>query len=138
MTIKSVVDFASGIIDKIWPDPIEAQAQKVRLFEAEQAGRLKELDMEFQLLRGQQDINKEEAKHANIFVSGWRPFVGWVCGFGFAYHFVLQPFLAFLFAATGKPVDLPVFDMDQLSTLLMGMLGFGGLRTYEKVRKVVK
>ena len=138
MSFGSVADFASEVIDRLWPDPEKAQEQKIRLYEAEQAGELKELQMRFELLRGQQQTNTEEAKHPNTFVSGWRPFVGWVCGFGFGYHFVFQPFLAFVLTAAGHPVVLPVFDMDQLTTLLMGMLGFGGLRTFEKVKKIVK
>ena len=66
---------------------------------------------------------------------GWRPFVGWTCGIALCYHFVLQPFLVFLLYSFGYQVDLPQFDMTTLTTILMGMLGLGGLRSYEKVKK---
>ena len=78
-------------------------------------------------------INQVEAGHRSPFVAGWRPFIGWVCGVGFAYHYVLQPMI--LFVATLKGVDLPElpeFDMTALQTVLMGMLGLGALRTAEK------
>ena len=82
----------------------------------------------------QVELNKVEASHRSVFVAGWRPFIGWVCGAGFAYHFVLQPFLLFVVAWVGVDMpELPVFDMGTLQTVLMGMLGLGGLRTFEKV-----
>ena len=82
------------------------------------------------------EVNKQEAAHQSLFVAGWRPFVGWVCGIALAYHFVLAPFLLFVFSAFGFEQELPEFDFSQLSTILMGMLGLGGLRTYEKMKKV--
>lgn len=84
------------------------------------------------------EVNKEEAKHRNIFVSGWRPFIGWICGGALAYHFVLQPVLAFTASALGSPIILPTFDMQSLLTVLMGMLGLGAMRSYEKVYGVAR
>lgn len=85
----------------------------------------------------QLDVNKQEAMHRTVFVAGWRPFVGWVCGFALAYHFILSPLAIFVLAYMGKTApDLPVFDMDTLLTVLLGMLGLGGLRTYEKHKGV--
>jgi len=87
----------------------------------------------------QVELNKVEAKHRSTFVAGWRPFIGWVCGFGFGYHYVLQPFLIFIIAATGAELPkLPEFDMASLMTVLMGMLGLGGLRTFEKLKGKAK
>ena len=83
-------------------------------------------------------VNKEEAKHKSTFVSSWRPFIGWTCGVALAYHFIIQPLLIFVFAVTGQPVELPTFDMGSLMTVLMGMLGLGGLRTFEKFKGVSK
>ncbi|MEQ1704938.1 MAG: 3TM-type holin [Rickettsiales bacterium] len=83
-------------------------------------------------------MNKEEATNQNIFVSGWRPFIGWVCGAAFAYHFVIQPILAFIIVNHGGKVELPAFDMQSLSTVLMGMLGLGGLRTLEKIKSMTR
>lgn len=82
------------------------------------------------------ELNKEEAKSSSLFVSGWRPFVGWTCGVALAYHFILEPFIKFIVVINGVNVELPTFDFSQLSSILMGMLGLGGLRTYEKMKKV--
>jgi|TARA_R110000744_G_scaffold63069_3_gene129871 hypothetical protein len=84
----------------------------------------------------QLEVNKAEAAHKSIFVAGWRPFVGWVCGVALAYHFILAPLLQFGFALGGVEQDLPEFEFGQLSTVLMGMLGLGGLRTFEKMKGV--
>lgn len=82
----------------------------------------------------QTEINKVESSHRSVFVAGWRPFIGWVCGVGFAYHYVLQPFMVFIAAYAGLELPaLPEFDMTALQTVLMGMLGLGALRTAEKV-----
>ena len=90
----------------------------------------------------QVEVNKAEAVHRSTFVAGWRPFIGWVCGVALAYHFIIVPMLTFVlvtFQITGlHPSDLPKFDMDSLMTVLLGMLGLGGLRTYEKSKGVAK
>jgi hypothetical protein len=92
-----------------------------------------------ELAKGQLEINKEEAKHRSIFVSGWRPSVGWVCSIAMAYHFVFQPLIIFGVGMAGVEIpDLPKFDMNSLMTVLMGMLGLGGLRTYEKSKGLTK
>jgi hypothetical protein len=76
-----------------------------------------------ELAKGQLDINKEEAKHRSIFVSGWRPFVGWTCGAALCYHFILAPLILFGVGISGHTVPpLPEFDMGSLMTVLMGML----------------
>ena len=87
--------------------------------------------------KAQIEVNKVVSGHTSIFVAGWRPFVGWTCGIALCYHFVIQPFLVFLLYLFGYQVDLPVFNMQTLTTVLMGMLGLGGLRSYEKVKKSV-
>ena len=84
----------------------------------------------------QLEVNKAEAAHKSIFVAGWRPFVGWVCGVALSYHFILAPLLQFGFAVGGIDQALPEVDFSQLSTVLMGMLGLGGLRTFEKMKGV--
>ena len=87
----------------------------------------------------QNEVNKAEAASDSVWKGGWRPFVGWVCGAAFAYHFVIQPLAIFVIAAYGMEVpSLPVFEMGQLMTVLMGMLGLGGLRSFEKTKGVAK
>ena len=84
---------------------------------------------ELSLLVGQLEINKAEASHASVFVSGWRPFCGWVCGMALLYSFILSPFLDIW-------LDVPKLEMGDLMTVLLGMLGLGGLRTHEKTKSV--
>lgn len=85
------------------------------------------------LVQGQLEINKEQAKHTSVFVAGARPFLLWVCGFAFAWQFIGQPMVhwAFLIWAPDTPTP-PLLDIGPLMTLCLGMLGLGGLRTYEK------
>ena len=86
----------------------------------------------------QLDINKTEAAHRSVFVSGWRPFIGWVCGFALTWAYVITPILSFILAQTGYLVDLPKMDLGEMMPILMGLLGLGGLRTFEKFKKVSK
>ena len=91
------------------------------------------------LALAQIEVNKAEAASGSVFKGGWRPFIGWVCGAAFAYHFVGQPVILFALAVYGVEVpDLPEFDMGTLLTVLGGMLGIGGLRTYEKQKGLTK
>lgn len=85
------------------------------------------------LVQGQLEINKEQAKHKSVFVAGARPFLLWVCGFAFAWQFVLQPMGTWVVLVVGvKLPPLPTLDIGPLMSLTLGMLGLGGLRTYEK------
>lgn len=87
-------------------------------------------------ISAQIDVNKQEATSTSVFVAGWRPFIGWVCGSAFAWVFVLQPLGVFLLAVAGHKMDLPTLDLGQMMPILLGMLGLGTLRTYEKVQGV--
>jgi hypothetical protein len=89
-------------------------------------------------MTAQTDINKEEAKSTSLFVSGWRPFVGWVSGSAFALHFLLIPIANFILVANNHKEVVLAFDMQTLLTVLMGLLGLGGMRSYEKVKGVTK
>lgn len=92
-----------------------------------------------EMAKGQMAINAEEAKHRNIFVAGWRPFIGWTCGVALFAHFILFPSADVITAYLGyDAVSYPAFDMDSLMTILLGMLGLGGLRSFEKYKKLTK
>lgn len=93
----------------------------------------KELDPN-QILELQTKINEVEAQHRSMFVAGWRPSVGWVCSLAFAYHFVAFPIIQTIY----PDVDFPELDTEPLFTVLMGMLGLGGLRTFEKLKGKAK
>ena len=92
----------------------------------------KEMDPQ-RLIELQAEINKVEAQNRSIFVSGWRPFIGWICGLAFGFHYIIMPLL--LAYTDIKPIE---FDTNSLFTVLMGMLGLGGLRTYEKLKDKTK
>jgi len=120
------------LLDKFIPDA----AEKARL--AHEIATMAEKQAH-ELALAQIEVNKAEAASSSVFKGGWRPFIGWVCGTAFAYHFVLQPLLVFIIAVYGLQVpDLPDFDMASLMTVLGGMLGLGGLRTFEKAKGVAK
>jgi len=108
----------------------------------QQNGELAQLASETDLAKLQIQTNVEEAKHANIFVSGWRPAVGWTCAAAFAYSYVILPFaqfLVFTFGTTGMAEQLalaPKLELSEMLPVLFGMLGLGSLRTVEKVKNV--
>jgi len=133
--LQALIGPVSGLLDKF----IEDKDQKAAL--AHEIATMAEKQMHEQTM-GQLEVNKAEAAHRSIFVAGWRPMVGWVCAAALAYHFILYPLVVFIlvsFQITGlHPSDLPSFDMDSLMTVLLGMLGLGGLRTYEKAKGVAK
>ena len=87
------------------------------------------------LNRAQIELNKVEAAHENVFVSGWRPFIGWACGIALVYHFLLEPIIQYILILSGADFKTPEFDFSQLSTIVMAMLGMSSLRTYEKTKK---
>jgi len=124
----------SELLDRIIPDPDARERAKIELVKAENAQSLQQMQLALQADQSQTQINQVEAQNPHLFVSGWRPFIGWVCGVAFAYHFIVQPLLAFAIANAGGEVKLPAFQMQELSTVLMGMLGLGSLRTIEKIR----
>ncbi len=129
-------DAIGGVLklaDKFIPDPQEKQKFELELQQLKQQSDLAVLNADTQIAIAQADINKTEAASEDKFNSRARPFILWICGVAFGYHFIVQPLLAFVFATTGHPVPLPVFNMDALNTVLFGILGLGGMRTYEKI-----
>ena len=123
----SVVGIAGKVLDKFIQDKdLKAKLQH-------------EMDMQLHNANlAQIDVNKAEAASGSIFKGGWRPFVGWVCGVAMLYHFLLQHIIVFTLSAAGITFDLPEFDMGSLMTILMGLLGLGGLRTFEKHKGISK
>ena len=130
--IQALIGPVTGLLDKFIEDKDQknALAHEIATLAQKQAH-------EAQL--AQVEVNKQEAQHRSIFVAGWRPFVGWVCGIALAYHFVLAPIILFSVSITGVQIpELPSFNMETLTTVLLGMLGLGGLRSFEKYKGVAK
>lgn len=127
--VTAALTLGSTIIDKIWPDATQADAAKLELLKMQQSG-------ELAIITGQLDINKAEASSSSVWVSGWRPFVGWVCGTGCAWNWIGLPVASFVFAALGHKVEMYPADLGEMMPLLLGMLGIGGLRTLEKIKGV--
>ena len=124
--INLLIPAVTSLLDKFIPDADEKAkiAHEISTLAEKQA---------HDLAMAQIEVNKSESKHVSIFVAGWRPFIGWTCGLALFYHFLAQPILVFFM---DKPA--PTFDMSTLSTILMGMLGLGGLRTFEKYKGKAK
>ena len=120
------------VIDKIFPDPAQRDEAKLRLLEMQQKGDLAELDAEVRLALGQLEVNKAEAQSAHWWIGGWRPAVGWVCATGLAWNFVLQPFVMWVGAFQSPAITVPALDVSELMVLLLGMLGIGGMRSFDK------
>lgn len=121
--VSALLDIGGKVIDRVWPDPAQAASAKLELMKLQQSGELAQI-------AGQLEINKIEAASPNLFVSGWRPFIGWICGTGLAYQFLVYPILiAFI-------PKIQQLDMGTLLTLLTGLLGLGAMRTVEKMNGV--
>ena len=88
------------------------------------------------IIKAQIEVNKTEAAHRSLFVSGWRPAVGWTCCLGLGGNFIFIPMVNFVLALTGSDITIPLIDVSTMMPVLMGMLGLGTMRTVEKINKV--
>jgi len=120
--LGAVSDLASTVINKIWPDKTEAEKQQ--------------LAAAVMVVQGQLDINKVEAANPAVFVSGWRPFIGWVCGAACAWNWIGLPIAKLGLALSGHPLELSPANLTEMMPVMLGMLGLGGLRTVEKIKGV--
>ncbi len=136
--ITALLDVGKMAINRIWPDPAKQAEEERRLIELSQKGDLAAMNAEVQLLLGQIEINKAEANHKSIFVAGWRPFVGWIGGLAFAYASILEPLMRFVATVSGYDGEFPIIDTNMTMQVLLGMLGLGLMRSYEKKNGVHK
>lgn len=136
----NVLDIVAGpvlkIIDKLIPDPQAKAAAQLEAMRLAQAGEFKEIDTQLQRDLAQIAVNQTEAQSTDFFRSGWRPFVGWICGAGLGVQFLVGPLATWVAGLMGHTLAFPPLDMGTLLTLLAGMLGLGTLRTAEKVKGV--
>jgi len=132
-----MIDFSLGDVGSLFTDIREAITGEKIKDPNEQAKIQLELDkLEQAIKQGQIEINKAEAKSANWFVAGWRPFLGWVGGVALAYTFILSPLILWGCRINGIDIEPPKLETTMLFNLVLAMLGFGGMRTYEKLKDV--
>jgi hypothetical protein len=130
--LDTLIGPVTSIIDKIVPD--KDQAAKL----AHEIATMSEKMANEQML-AQLEVNKAEAASGSLFKGGWRPAIGWICGLALFWSFILQPFLVFFLLVFGVDLPpLPEIGTADLMPILLGMLGLGGLRSYEKIQKVAK
>ena len=137
LVISGLFSAAQSLIERFFPDPEKKAAAQLELLKMQQTGELANLAAETDLAKLQVQVNLEEAKSANWFVAGWRPFIGWTCGFGLAYVSIVEPLARFAaqvwFHYTGS---FPIIDTTITMQVLLGMLGLAAARTVEKVKNV--
>jgi len=129
--IEHLIGPVTGLLDKF----VEDKDQKARL--AHEIATLAERQAH-ELAQAQLAVNKVEASHTSLFVSGWRPAVGWVCCLGLGCNFLFIPVANFILTITESPITVPALDLSEMMPVLLGMLGLGGLRTYEKTKNVAR
>jgi hypothetical protein len=127
--ILDIASVLTPIIDRVFPDPKDKLALQEQINSLAAAEETRQHDE----VMGQIQVDTTEAGNANLFVSGWRPFVGWTCGVGVAYSFIVEPLGEFIAKLCHYTGTFPALDVSNLMTLMMGMLGMGYLRTKEKM-----
>ena len=120
--LGAISGLVADVVSRIWPDKTEAEKQQ--------------LAAAVMVVQGQLDINKVEAASPSVFVSGWRPFVGWVCGTACAWNWIGLSIVKTALAIWGHPVALAPADLSEMMPVLLGLLGLGTLRTVEKINGV--
>ena len=133
--LAGVLDLGAKLIDRIIPDKEKQAEAKLKLLEMQQAGELAELAAETDLAKGQLEVNRIEAASPSLFVSGWRPGLGWCCVGIFFANYIGVPLLAWAGGIWDIPAP-PRLDIGEVLPVLLGMLGLGGLRTAEKLKGV--
>jgi len=140
--IKFGIETGRTLIDRLWPDKEkharEREQAEYELLKMTQTERMTDKANEVAIAIAQIEVNKEEAKTGNMFIAGWRPAIGWTCALSYGYVFLVGPIVTQFSGAWGYSFPLPPVDMDNMLYVLGGLLGIGGLRTFEKVRGVTK
>lgn len=122
--LGEVAGVVGNVIDRIWPNKTEQERA--------------EMQAAIMMVQGQLETNKVEAASSSVFVAGWRPFIGWVCGSACAWNWIGLPMAKMALALAGHRLDLAPADLTEMLPVLMGMLGLGALRTAEKFKGVAR
>lgn len=131
--ISAALDIGGKLIDRLWPDPQQANAAKLELLKMQQSGDLARLTADTDLAKAQAAINQAEATSTDP-LQHWRGGAGWVCVLGMAYQYFLAPLGTWIAALSGHPIAAPEMDMGTLMPLLLGLLGLGTLHTYQQTK----
>lgn len=134
--IGSILDFGGKLIDRLWPDPAQRDAAKLELFKLQQSGELQQMQAEVGLAMAQIKVNEVEAANPNVFVSGWRPAIGWVCGAACAWNWIGISVLDAGLKIYGTPMDLSPASTVEMLPILGALLGLGAMRTQERIKGV--
>ena len=129
--LPSLLPVVGDVLDRFFPNK-EERAKAEREIEAKLTAHLASIDL------AQLEVNKQEASHRSLLVAGWRPFVGWTCGRALFYTYLVQPMATFVLAQTGHLIQLPPVDLSAMMPVILGMLGVGGVRSFEKFKGVRK
>jgi len=124
--ITAILNVGNTLIDRLIPDKTQAQAAKAQLVQMQVAG-------ELQQMQGQLAVDQTEAANTSVFVAGWRPFIGWICGLALATDFIIRPVFMWACNLAHRPADFPTLDMTELMPLVLGMLGMGALHVTQDV-----
>lgn len=124
------------IVNKLIPDPVAKAQAQLQILQLQQNTEFKELDAQLAMAQTQTNTNNTEAQNTRLFVAGWRPFIGWICGSCLAWNYLGVPLISAMMAIIGHPVTIPEADLSTMMPILIGMLGLGGMRTYEKINGV--
>jgi hypothetical protein len=135
--VLALMGIGEKLIDRLWPDPAKAAEAKMELIKLQESGELQRMAMENDLMKGQIETNKIEAASASLFVSGWRPAIGWTCAVSLFCYYVPYVLLATILWAwkvidTGQLLARPDLGIADLIGLVTAMLGIAGMRTREK------
>lgn len=129
--LELLINPIAGLLDKFIPDADE----KARL--AHEIATLAERQAH-EIAKAQIAVNNTEAAHKSLFVAGWRPATGWICASGLGFNYIIVPLGNFYLAVSGNSIVIPSLDLSEMLPVLMGMLGLGAYRTYEKTKKVAR
>ena len=129
--IPGLLPVVGDVLDRFFPNK-EENAKAQREIASRLTDHLAHIDI------AQIQVNQQEATHRNLFVAGWRPFIGWSCGLALFYTYLAQPVITFVLVQQGQYVDLPPVDLGAMMPVLLGMLGLGGLRSWEKAKGITK
>lgn len=129
--IELLIAPVTKLLDKFIPDADE----KARL--AHEIATLAERQAH-EIARAQIEVNQQEAAHKSLFVAGWRPATGWICASGLGFNYIVVPLGNFTITVMGYETLIPALDLSQMLPVLMGMLGLGAYRTFEKTKGVAR